>query len=393
MILEELRADLEKLAVLGRLRECVPQQRREAAYIELRGRTLLDFGSWDYLGVGAHKQVKRALQTAVEQGGVSSGSSRLSAGTSAAHVNVEKRLAEFLNTEAALVLHSRNQAVLSLLTAVTGESDMLYVDELLQCPVHDAAYLVNAAVETYKDIAALEALLQKDKGHRRRFIIADSLSPLSGAVTDLAPLFALANRCECSLIVDESFALGAIGPRGAGGAELLAMKLNQPVQRHMLALIADLSFGVGTYGGVVAGSRTLIDFVINHSRSLSVDPAVPPALLAATDAALGVVELKLGERERICALAQKIKAALPSPLLLAPIENVSPVVTLRTKKLKAAYEIAAALLQRGIFVEAASRGTLLSEEGIVRMVVGSRHSERQADDLVRALSELQLRAE
>ncbi len=393
MILAELKNDLEKLALHGRLRECMPILGRQDGCLDILGKKLVDFSSWDYLSISTQREVTRALQITVEERGISPGSSRTVTGTAVQHLSAEKRLADFLGTESALMLSSRNQAMWSLVTAVATEGDIFYADEHLQSPASDAAYLVNASVETFKDVSALESLLRTARGHRRRFIVVDSLSPVNGATADLSRLYAAATRYECNLIIDESFALGILGPRGAGGGEVLAIKLNHPVQRNIFAFVADLSFGIGCYGAAVAGSKTLIDYVINRSRSLTVDAALPAAIAAATEAALNAVELKLADRERILTMAQRVKGVIPAPVLLTPLDAASPIVVMLSKKLNVAHEIAAALFRRGIFVEVLPRATLFDEGGIVRMIFTSAHTEKHIDDLVRALSEIQLRSE
>ena len=99
------------------------------------------------------------------------------------------------------------------------------------------------------------------------------------------------------------------------------------------------------------------------------------------------------DRERILTMAQRVKGVIPAPVLLTPLDAASPIVVMLSKKLNVAHEIAAALFRRGIFVEVLPRATLFDEGGIVRMIFTSAHTEKHIDDLVRALSEIQLRSE
>ena len=387
-LLKDLQLDIDQLIARGRFKEFHITNSRSGGEIEIRGRKCIDFTNWDYLDLNNNRDVKRAIQSCIEQVGSASPSPRLVAGTSDLHFNAENRIAKFLGTETALLFHSKNQAVLSLATALSSERDVWLVEDTVQSPVSDAAYLMNSSVESFKDISGLEAGLKKHRSARRKFIYIEALSPLTGALADLTAMVDLSRSFNASLLLDESVAIGAIGARGAGGGEFLVEKLRGPLINAAVASCADLSLGVASFGAVVAGPKTLIDYVINRSRTVAVDSPLPSYVAAQIVAAIDTLELKPLERAKLATMARTIKGAVKNTILRSPIEAQTPIVSLQFEKLSQAFEMQSALLGKGIFVEAIPVGTQLSEGGVVRFILNVNHSEKHMEEVLRVLAEV-----
>ena len=220
-MLNKIKLELEQLAAKGLLRQLKPVQSRKDGCVEVRGKQLIDFTNWDYLALNSNRDFLTSLQREIESLGVGACAARTASGTHQRHVACEYRIAQFLNTQSSILFSSKNQAVLSLVTSLVAEGDLVFLDETMHSPVSDAAYLVNAQAIYYHagSLAQLKSELSKCKPTLRKFIFAESISPVTGIGTDLGYLVELARTFKAQLIVDESYALAALGLRGAGGRE------------------------------------------------------------------------------------------------------------------------------------------------------------------------------
>ena len=383
-LLEELKLELELLKGGDKLKRFVPSYRPEPGYVFHRDRRLLDFTDWDCLNAGLSGRVRRAAQSEIESSGISSGASRLSSGTRDVHLLCEAALARLMNCPAAVLFSSRNQAVLSLITSLITERDMVIVEESMQSPVLDAAYLVGAETRTFnfESISLLAEDLERNTKKGRCFIFFEALSPISGKLADLKSMAFLVGRFGIVPVVDETYALGLIGARGAGSPELL------PQSDWLRCHYAELSYGVGSYGAFVSGDAVLVSFLINKSRTFLSEPPLPQALAAATLTAIEVVESLPQERQKISFLASRLHNGLTALGMLCTGDSAVPFVCMKLKNVSAADEIGKFLMRKGFFVDTIRSSTLLSESAVIRMLINVKHTERNIDDLLDAYSEI-----
>jgi len=382
-VLEDLKIELEGFRVAGKLKTIHVAGTRRAGMIEIRGKSLVDFTNWDALELGHNQKVKRAAQSTIESDGISSASSRLLAGTSTAHLACESHISKFLNTEATLLFSSKNQALLSLITALCGEQDSILVDDLLIGPVLDAAYLVNAdaGIFTTDNLSSLEGELRKSGRSRRKLVFVESISSVTGNKTDLDTICEISARNGALVVVDESFALGTSGLRGAGSVEFISPSST------IFAKYGDLSLGLAGFGGFVSGSKLLLSVLVQRSRTLLNETAVPAALAASAEQSILVSETQSAARKRIAILASKLRRGLKSLAPGVPSDEYSPLVCVRIDKISKAVEISEALVQRGFFVDVVPRGTSRDESAVIRFIISISHTEDQIDDLIQAFEE------
>jgi 7-keto-8-aminopelargonate synthetase-like enzyme len=381
-MLKKLKAELDQLASRRQLKEFHMTGSRGSGAIETRGRRLVDFTSWDFMALNDRPRFRQAAQAAIERIGVGDASSRSSSGLFKEHVSCEARLAQFLGTASSLLFSSKNQAVISLLTALVNEGDLVLYDEMIQSPVSDALYLVNAQAVSFSSIGALESELEKSRSVRRRLVVLESLSPLTGAQLDMGSVVALTQRHDAGLIVDESYALGAIGLRGAGVCESLG------IGRQILGIYGSLSQGLASYGAFVAGDAILTGYLLNRSKTFSNETPLPPHIACAVESAIDLIELVPLARDRLSQLGARLRGGLALAGFRG-VEGESPVVCVPLKKLRVASDLSAALYERGFLVEALSRGRAFSEDALVRIVISSAHTEKNIDDLLKAFFEIQ----
>jgi len=278
----------------------------QGATVCLDGRTLVNFGSNDYLGLAADDRLAAAVREALDADGWGSGASPLVTGYSHWHRRLEERLAEFEGTEAALVFPSGFAANSGSIAALVGPGDIVYTDRKNHASLLDGCRLSRADVRAYShgDAAALGRLLAKAPGRARRLIVTDSLFSMDGDLAPLPELVELADRFEAMLLIDEAHATGVFGTLGRGVAE------HQGVEPRVPIRVGTLSKALGSAGGFVAGSRALVDWLVQRARPYVFSTAVPAPVAAAAIAALAVVRQEPHRRQELLRRAAELRQAL-----------------------------------------------------------------------------------
>jgi len=258
------------------------------------GREVVLFCSNDYLGLSSHPAIVEAARACVEKWGWGAGASRLISGTMAPHVEFEERVAAFLDKPAALLFNAGYAANVGALTALVGRGDTVFADRLCHASIIDGARFSGAALKRYRhnDPDSLKKLLEKAPARGARLIVTDGVFSMDGDIAPLGELAELAERFGATLMVDDAHGFGALGPEGKGAVH--AAGVAGRVDIH----VATLGKALGGSGGFVAGSRRLIEGLINFSRSFIYSTAPPPAVAAAGTAALELVSGPEGDRRR-----------------------------------------------------------------------------------------------
>ena len=295
----ELRAELDDIARAGLHRRLIPIDTATDAEVEVDGERFVLLSSNNYLGLANHPALKAAAREAIDRFGSGTGSSRLIAGHSTLHAAIEAKLAAFKGTEAALFFTSGYQANVGTITALVGRGDYVFSDELNHASIIDGCRLSRATTHVYPhcNLQALETALAGTPTGGRRLIVSDSVFSMDGDRAPLAELVAIAEHYHSVLMLDEAHATGILGARGAGLADALGLGSRVPVQ------MGTLGKALGSAGAYVAGSRALVDVLVNRARSFIFTTGLAPASVAAAGAALDVIA---AEPERRCALADNV---------------------------------------------------------------------------------------
>ncbi|MFG1300145.1 aminotransferase class I/II-fold pyridoxal phosphate-dependent enzyme [Xanthobacter sp. V3C-3] len=341
---EELRAQQAAADFLGlespyhRLHEA-----RAGARARIGGREVINFASYDYLGLNGDPRITRAVAEAAAEWGTSVSASRLSAGERPAHVALERALADVYDAEAALAFVSGHATALAVLPTLLGPKDLVVTDALMHNSVVLGAQHSPCTRRTFphNDLAALEAMLARDRARFDRvLIVSEGLFSMDGDGPDLAGLVALKERFGCWLMVDDAHGLGVLGARGLGIAEHAGVD-----PRAVDIWFGTLSKSLVSCGGYIAGPAPLVDYLKAFAPGMvySVGMPVPVAEAARTALALmraepdrvarlqansahflallrasgldagaawgfGIVPVMVGETIRTVALAQKLLA-------------------------------------------------------------------------------------
>jgi 8-amino-7-oxononanoate synthase len=274
------------------------------------GPTLLNFSSNDYLGLSRHPEcIRRAAQWG-ERWGVGATASRLVCGTLEPHARIEARLARLKSTEAALVLNSGYAANAALLQAlldrqVLGAEPLVFADRLNHASMHEGCRTAGARQIRYRhlDLDHLETLLKQHAGERGpRFILSETVFSMDGDRVDVAGLAGLADRHGAFLYLDEAHATGVLGPDGLG------LSAGVPIAEGLV--MGTFSKGLGSFGAYAVCTRDLRDYLVNRCAGFIFSTALPPTVLGAVDAALDLLPGLEGERLRLAANADRLRAAL-----------------------------------------------------------------------------------
>jgi 7-keto-8-aminopelargonate synthetase-like enzyme len=227
MFEQELK-QLENRHLLRRLTAARP----EGPYVTISGRKLLLLCSNDYLGLANHPALSEAALAAMERCGFGSGASRLVSGTSELHQELERSIARFKGTEAALVFNSGYAANTGILPAVAREGDVILSDRLNHASIIDGCRLSKAEVLVYRhrDVDHVEALLKKSMNARRRLIVTDGVFSMDGDIAPLPDLVSLADRYDALVMVDDAHATGVLGETGKGTAEHFHLDDRVPIR-------------------------------------------------------------------------------------------------------------------------------------------------------------------
>ena len=376
----------EQLAALerqGLRRRLATRASRQGARMTLDGRPLVNFGSNDYLGLAADSRLARAAAKAAEEEGWGSGASPLVCGHGRLHQRLEQRLAEFEGTEAALLFSSGFAANAGTIAAVVGPGDAVFTDRKNHASLLDGCRLSRADVRVYPhgDWQRLGQLLARPTRHRRKLIVTDSLFSMDGDLAPLAELADLAERHDAMLLIDEAHATGVFGPNGRGVAEHLG------VEDRIDVRVGTLSKGLGSIGGFVVGSRSLVEWLVNRARPYVFSTAPPAAMAAAALAALDVVCNEPERRQRLLSRADALRRRLAEQGLDVG-ESASQIIPVVVAQPGRAVSLAAELRRRGLFVPAIRPPTVPKGEACLRISLTCGHTQQMIDRLAEALGEL-----
>lgn len=270
---------------------------RAGATTRIAGKELVNFASYDYLGLNGHPAVLAAATAAAQTFGTSASASRVVAGERAVHRDLERWIAGMYGVDDAVVYVSGHATNVSAISTLLGPRDLILTDALVHNSVLVGAQLSGAARRSFphNDLDALERLLSGLRGRHRSVLIAvEGLYSMDGDVPDLARLVELKTRYGAWLMVDEAHALGVLGRRGRGSAEYCGVD-----GRAVDIWMGTLSKTCAACGGYIAGSKALVDILKCTSPGFVYSVGMPPPIAAA---ALAALEVMAREPERVARL-------------------------------------------------------------------------------------------
>ncbi|HXG31205.1 MAG TPA: 8-amino-7-oxononanoate synthase [Thermodesulfobacteriota bacterium] len=316
--------------------------------VTIDGRRYILLGSNNYLGLTTHPKVKEAARLALERYGTGSGGSRLVSGSTDLHRELEERIASFKKTEAAILFSSGYLANVGTISALVGPGDIIYSDELNHASIIDGCRLSHAEIRVYKhrDLDHLGFLISSDRTRGgKKLIVTDTVFSMDGDLAPLSELVEIAEQHSAMLMVDEAHATGVLGKRGSGAIEHFGVEDRVPI------VMGTLSKAVGSLGGYVAGSRRLIDFLRNRARTYIFDTSLPASSLAASIAAIDIIEFEPERRKHLWNLIERLKSGLRG-IGLNVLPSNSAVIPVLVGEAQTALDFARVLRENGVFTPA-----------------------------------------
>ncbi|MFZ5762886.1 MAG: 8-amino-7-oxononanoate synthase [Thermodesulfobacteriota bacterium] len=324
------------------------------------GPMLLDFSSNDYLALSEHPALIAAASEALRRYGTGAGAARLMSGNFPVHQELEAAVAALKGQEAALLFGSGYAANVGTIAALVGRDDIIFTDRLNHASIYDGCRLAGARLARFRhnDLDHLEELLASRRGKGTALIVAESLYSMDGDRAPLRELAGLKERHGCLLMVDEAHATGVFG-MGGGGI----------IEEEGLTGRVDLAMGtfgkaLGSYGAYVAASRQMIEFLVNRARSFVFSTALPPAVAAASLAAVRLIREEPGLRQELHSRVALFKEALRQGGITADL-GPSQIIPLQVGESTAAVAVAERLREHGLFVPAVRPPTV--PEGTARL--------------------------
>jgi 8-amino-7-oxononanoate synthase len=361
----------------------------------LEGGPVVSFASNDYLGLSGHPAVVAAAHDALTRWGAGSGASRLVTGSRPIHSELERELAEWKGTEAAVCFPTGFAANLGVLTTLGGPGVRILSDELNHASIIDGCRLSRSTLAVYRhsDMGHLAELLADAApatAPMPTIVVTDSVFSMDGDVAPLDELVTLCQRHNALLILDEAHAvlgpdLPATTERDGHGSGGMGGRDRNGLHGGTVVRVGTLSKTLGSLGGFVAASRDVVDLIVNRARSYIFSTALSPADAAAALAALRVVRSTEGAAlsDRLAALIDRVAEAG-----FAPPGHPSPIIPVVLGSEQAALSASVALLQDGLWVPAIRPPTVPVGTSRLRVTLSAAHSDEDVTRLLRALSRL-----
>ncbi len=353
----------------------------DATHVIHEGATYLMMASNNYLGLTHHPHVKERALQAIQQYGTGSGGARLTSGSFPLFQELETHLAQWKECEKALTFTAGFMANLGTISALVNKGDIIFSDELNHASLIDGCRLSGAKVQVYphKDVQALEPLLAESKHYSMRFIITDGVFSMDGDIAPLPELLELAERYNALLIVDDAHATGVIG-EGRGTAH------HFHCESPRIITTGTMSKALGSIGGYVCGSQTIIDYIINHSRPFIFATALSPADIGASLGALEVLAQEPRVYQNLRSNTEYMHKALQS--LGIPSSDETPIFPIIIGSNEDTLEASRRCEREGIILSAIRPPTVPINTGRLRLTVTAAHTKEELQKVIQVLQRL-----
>ncbi len=302
---EDYEKILDELKHHSHFRDLKNFEKKDEKYIYFRGKKLLNLSSNNYLNFADNKKITQEfLDFAGNKYSLGSASARLLTGTLPVYKELEELLSNLYNKDATLLYNSGYHANVGISSAINQKGDVIFSDKLNHASIIDGMRLSDGKFFRFphNNMEALEKLLERErKNYKNAFIITESVFSMDGDIEDLKRIIKLKKKYNCIMIIDEAHAFGVFGEKGLGVAEELG------IIDDVDLIVGTFGKSVGSMGAFVTGSKTMINFLINKSRSFIFSTALPPINIAFTK---WIIENKFpktkAKRKNMLSIAKKM---------------------------------------------------------------------------------------
>lgn len=347
--------------------------------VKVNGKEMIMVGSNNYLGLLDHPEVMKAAQAAVDKYGVATCGSRFLNGTLDIHVELEERLAQFMNKEAALTFSTGFQTNQGVISTLVGKGDAVITDKMDHASIIDACRLSYGEVYKFghNDINDLEKVLSKLDKETGKMIVVDGVFSMEGDLANLPGIVDLKKKYDCVLMVDDAHGIGVMGEHGRGTTE------HFQVEKDSDLIMGTFSKSFAALGGFIVGDKKIISYIKHHARALIFSASITPASVATVLATLNIIEREPERRENLWRITQKMKAGFQNMGYdTGPTET--PIIPVMIGDDMKAFMLWRFLRDEGIFTNPVIYPAVPHGQALIRTSYSATHSEEELDVVLKS---------
>ncbi|HHT9135904.1 MAG TPA: 8-amino-7-oxononanoate synthase [Candidatus Wunengus sp. YC60] len=374
--------ELKSLREQALMRDYRTIESAQGPYIQIEGKSYLSFCSNNYLGLADHPKIKQAAITAINQYGWGTCASRLVAGNMLLHEELEKKIAEFKGTEAALLFPTGYMTNVGAICALAGREDIVIGDKLNHASIIDGCRQSGAIFRVYphNDVSQLESLLLRSSTYRRRLVVTDSVFSMDGDTAPLPEIVEIAQKYDAIIMVDDAHATGVFGQHGKGMIE------HYGLEGKIDIIMGSLSKAIGSIGGFIAGSKHLVNFLKNKARPFIYTTSLPPAACAASLAGLTLIQEDTSLIDKLWENIRYLKSQLSE--FISNISGESPIVPVIIGTAEDALNLSTRLYENGILIPAIRPPTVPLGTSRLRISLMATHNKEDINRLISTLKDI-----
>ncbi len=351
--------------------------------VNMYGRRIIMLGSNNYLGLTADERVKKETIKATEKFGSGCSGSRFLNGTLNLHIELEKRLANFVKKDAALTFSTGFQTNLGILSCIAGRNDYIVSDRGNHASLVDGCRLSFAKNLKFKhnDMGDLERILKFIPKNSGKIIVVDGVFSMEGDIANLPGIVALAKRYNAGVMVDDAHGFGVMGEHGRGTAEYFGLEDEVDI------IMSTFSKSLASLGGFIAAKEEIIHYVKHNSRPFIFSASIPPANAASALAALSILEQEPERIKRLWNNAEYMRTGFKE--LGIPLgDSQTPIIPVMTYENYKTFIFAKKLLEEGVYVNPVIAPAVLQGKALLRTSYSSTHTKEQLDFALNAFNKV-----
>ncbi|HEU4725941.1 MAG TPA: aminotransferase class I/II-fold pyridoxal phosphate-dependent enzyme [Candidatus Eisenbacteria bacterium] len=362
----------------------LPIAENHGTEVTINGRRLIMAGSNNYLGLTKHPKVIAAAQDALLRFGTSNNGSRFLNGTLELHVELEERLAKFMRKESALVFSTGYLTNLGSISALSDKGDVVILDKEAHACIVDGARLGYGDVKRFRhnDVKDLERVLSAVSPKAGKLVVVDGLYSMEGDIAPLKEIVQVCKQYDARLLVDDAHGIGVLGDRGAGACDAAG------VEDDVDLVMGTFSKSFASLGGFIAGPSRVLDYLRHHARAMIFSASVTPASVAAALASLEIIETEPALRERLRAIANKMRNGFRAQGLEVGSGEGTPIIPIFIGDRMKTMQVWRKVLDRGVFVNAIVVPAVQPGRDLLRTSYMATHKDEQLDTILRVVDEV-----
>jgi 8-amino-7-oxononanoate synthase len=367
----------EEAQRLGLYPYFTPIQEVRGNTVKIDGKDVIMVGSNNYLGLLDHPDVMKAAKDAIDRYGVATCGSRFLNGTLDIHVELEKRLAEFMHKDTAVAFSTGFQTNQGVIATLVCRGDAVITDRMDHASIIDACRLSYGEVHKFNhnDMDDLKRVLSSLDEGLNKLIVVDGVFSMEGDLTDLPGVVELGKQYNCRIMVDDAHGLGVMGKNGRGTAEHFGL------EDEIDIVMGTFSKSFASLGGFAVGDAKVMSFIKHHARSLIFSASITPASVATALATLDLIKKEPERRERLWAITDKMRGGFQA-MGYDTGPTQSPVIPVMVGDDAKTFMLWKALREQGIFTNPVVYPAVPHGQALIRTSYSATHTDEELDTVL-----------